>query len=100
MIHIYIDHASIFSCSFPDAPFFCGLWRMEWTHRKTWYTARKTTTHPSASAAHSVDLIAFGFVRYIYIPLGGTHRIAATNILAFTFVALWHGVSLRLLAWG
>ncbi|KAH9962536.1 hypothetical protein BGW80DRAFT_1354467, partial [Lactifluus volemus] len=25
MIHIYIDHASIFSCSFPGAPFFCGL---------------------------------------------------------------------------
>jgi D-alanyl-lipoteichoic acid acyltransferase DltB (MBOAT superfamily) len=39
-------------------------------------------------------------VRYIYIPLGGTHRLAATSILVFTFVALWHDVSLRLLAWG
>jgi protein-cysteine N-palmitoyltransferase HHAT len=39
-------------------------------------------------------------VRYIYIPLGGTHRLAATSILVFTFVALWHDVSMRLLAWG
>ena len=39
-------------------------------------------------------------VRYLYIPLGGTHRLAATSILIFTFVALWHDLSPRLLAWG
>jgi len=39
-------------------------------------------------------------VRYLYIPLGGTHRLAATSILVFTFVALWHDLSPRLLAWG
>jgi len=39
-------------------------------------------------------------VRYLYVPLGGTHRLAATSILIFTFVALWHDLSPRLLAWG
>ncbi|KAF8273494.1 MBOAT-domain-containing protein [Lactarius quietus] len=39
-------------------------------------------------------------VRYLYIPLGGTQRLAATSVLIFTFVALWHDLSPRLLAWG
>ncbi|KAI0247695.1 MBOAT-domain-containing protein [Lactifluus subvellereus] len=39
-------------------------------------------------------------VRYLYIPLGGTHRLVATSVLIFTFVALWHDLSPRLLAWG
>lgn len=47
-------------------------------------------------------------VRYIYIPLGGSGNTgnwakarAAINYLSvFTFVALWHDISLRLLAWG
>jgi protein-cysteine N-palmitoyltransferase HHAT len=39
-------------------------------------------------------------VRYIYIPLGGMHRLVATSVLIFTFVALWHDLSPRLLAWG
>ena len=39
-------------------------------------------------------------VRYLYIPLGGARRLAATSILIFTFVALWHDLSPRLLAWG
>ncbi|KAG8212850.1 MBOAT, membrane-bound O-acyltransferase family-domain-containing protein [Butyriboletus roseoflavus] len=39
-------------------------------------------------------------VRYIYIPLGGTKNIAITTALIFTFVALWHDLSFRLLAWG
>lgn len=38
--------------------------------------------------------------RYIYIPLGGTKNVAITTTLVFTFVALWHDLSLRLLAWG
>ena len=38
--------------------------------------------------------------RYIYIPLGGT-KYAMYNIwVVFTFVALWHDISLKLLAWG
>ncbi|KAG0705833.1 MBOAT, membrane-bound O-acyltransferase family-domain-containing protein [Suillus ampliporus] len=39
-------------------------------------------------------------VRYIYIPLGGTKNIALTTALVFSFVALWHDLSFRLLAWG
>jgi D-alanyl-lipoteichoic acid acyltransferase DltB (MBOAT superfamily) len=39
-------------------------------------------------------------VRYLYVPLGGTHRLVATSVLIFTFVALWHDLSPRLLAWG
>ena len=47
-------------------------------------------------------------VRYIYVPLGGSGAAGAlgrlralANVLAvFTFVALWHDISLRLLVWG
>ncbi|KAI6099795.1 MBOAT, membrane-bound O-acyltransferase family-domain-containing protein [Pisolithus sp. B1] len=39
-------------------------------------------------------------VRYIYIPLGGTKNVAVATLLIFTFVALWHDLSFRLLAWG
>ncbi|CAO1624089.1 unnamed protein product [Sympodiomycopsis kandeliae] len=41
-------------------------------------------------------------VRYIYIPVGGsknTYGLPAT-LLVFTFVALWHDLSLKLLTWG
>ena len=38
--------------------------------------------------------------RYIYIPLGGTKNVVVTTALIFTFVALWHDLSFRLLAWG
>ena len=38
--------------------------------------------------------------RYIYIPLGGTRNVLASSVLIFTFVALWHDLSFKLLAWG
>ncbi|KAI8596147.1 MBOAT-domain-containing protein [Dissophora ornata] len=39
-------------------------------------------------------------IRYLYVPLGGT-RYAMYNIwIVFTFVAIWHDIQLRLLAWG
>ncbi|PCH42536.1 MBOAT-domain-containing protein [Wolfiporia cocos MD-104 SS10] len=38
--------------------------------------------------------------RYIYIPLGGTKNAVYTTVLVFSFVALWHDLSFRLLAWG
>ncbi|KAK3810554.1 MAG: MBOAT-domain-containing protein [Linnemannia gamsii] len=39
-------------------------------------------------------------IRYIYVPLGGT-RYAMYNIwVVFTFVAVWHDIKLKLLAWG
>lgn len=39
-------------------------------------------------------------VRYIYIPLGGAKRMILATTMVFTFVALWHDLSFRLLAWG
>jgi D-alanyl-lipoteichoic acid acyltransferase DltB (MBOAT superfamily) len=39
-------------------------------------------------------------VRYIYIPLGGDRRVVPTTLLVFSFVALWHDLSMTLLAWG
>ena len=39
-------------------------------------------------------------LRYIYIPLGGSSNAILSTFLVFTFVALWHDLSLRLLAWG
>lgn len=47
-------------------------------------------------------------IRYIYVPLGGssfrnwrsTARSIVTYLMAFTFVALWHDIQLRLLIWG
>ncbi len=39
-------------------------------------------------------------VRYIYVPVGGTRRVVPATFLVFTFVAFWHDLSLRLLAWG
>jgi D-alanyl-lipoteichoic acid acyltransferase DltB (MBOAT superfamily) len=38
--------------------------------------------------------------RYIYIPLGGNSNVIISTLMAFTFVALWHDLKLRLLAWG
>ncbi|KAG0147073.1 hypothetical protein CROQUDRAFT_43404 [Cronartium quercuum f. sp. fusiforme G11] len=39
-------------------------------------------------------------VRYIYLPLGGSKNLLPSTVLVFTFVALWHDLSLRLLWWG
>lgn len=39
-------------------------------------------------------------VRYIYLPLGGSKNLLPSTVLVFTFVALWHDLSLRLLYWG
>ena len=38
--------------------------------------------------------------RYIYIPVGGGRNAALSTLLVFTFVALWHDLSFKLLAWG
>ncbi|KAG0346103.1 glycerol transporter [Podila humilis] len=39
-------------------------------------------------------------LRYIYIPLGGTGKAVYNIWIVFTFVAVWHDINLRLLAWG
>ncbi|ODN97333.1 glycerol transporter [Cryptococcus wingfieldii CBS 7118] len=39
-------------------------------------------------------------VRYVYIPVGGSKNVVPATLLVFTFVALWHDLSFKLLAWG
>ncbi|KAF9048876.1 MBOAT, membrane-bound O-acyltransferase family-domain-containing protein [Panaeolus papilionaceus] len=39
-------------------------------------------------------------IRYIYIPLGGSKNVILNTLLIFSFVALWHDLTFRLLAWG
>ncbi|EAU84610.2 glycerol transporter [Coprinopsis cinerea okayama7 len=39
-------------------------------------------------------------IRYIYIPLGGSKNVILNTLLVFSFVALWHDLTFRLLAWG
>lgn len=39
-------------------------------------------------------------VRYIYVPVGGAKNAIPATLLVFTFVALWHDLSLKLLTWG
>ncbi|KAF5393368.1 hypothetical protein D9757_000507 [Collybiopsis confluens] len=39
-------------------------------------------------------------IRYIYIPLGGMKNVFLNSVLVFTFVALWHDLTFKLLAWG
>lgn len=39
-------------------------------------------------------------IRYLYIPFGGSRRRILNSFLTFTFVAMWHDIELKLLAWG
>jgi protein-cysteine N-palmitoyltransferase HHAT len=40
-------------------------------------------------------------IRYIYIPVGGGGKNRLSSmLLVFTFVALWHDLNFKLLAWG
>ncbi|KAF7732825.1 glycerol transporter [Apophysomyces ossiformis] len=39
-------------------------------------------------------------IRYIYVPLGGSKYLMLNMWVVFTFVALWHDIELKLLAWG
>ncbi|KAJ2787523.1 glycerol transporter [Coemansia interrupta] len=38
-------------------------------------------------------------VRYVYIPLGGRRTSTWNTFVVFTFVALWHDLTMRLLQW-
>ncbi|ORX99060.1 MBOAT-domain-containing protein [Basidiobolus meristosporus CBS 931.73] len=38
-------------------------------------------------------------IRYVYVPLGGSKYQAYNMWFVFTFVALWHDISMKLLAW-
>ncbi|ORZ00156.1 MBOAT, membrane-bound O-acyltransferase family-domain-containing protein [Syncephalastrum racemosum] len=39
-------------------------------------------------------------IRYIFVPLGGSQYFMYNMWVIFTFVALWHDIELKLLAWG
>ncbi|GAA5898733.1 O-acyltransferase [Sporobolomyces salmoneus] len=39
-------------------------------------------------------------IRYLYVPIGGSKRPVIATLVVFTFVALWHDLSMKLLAWG
>ncbi|CCF59047.1 hypothetical protein KAFR_0G00140 [Kazachstania africana CBS 2517] len=39
-------------------------------------------------------------IRYVYVPLGGSHRRVVACLAIFTFVAIWHDIQLHLLKWG
>ncbi|KTW26458.1 hypothetical protein T552_02937 [Pneumocystis carinii B80] len=39
-------------------------------------------------------------IRYIYLPLGGSKFLVPNIFVIFTFVALWHDITLRLFVWG
>ncbi|KIM44491.1 hypothetical protein M413DRAFT_17568 [Hebeloma cylindrosporum] len=39
-------------------------------------------------------------IRYIYVPLGGSRNVILNTVLVFSFVALWHDLTFRLLMWG
>ncbi|KIY74160.1 MBOAT-domain-containing protein [Cylindrobasidium torrendii FP15055 ss-10] len=39
-------------------------------------------------------------IKYIYVPLGGREHPWRNMLAVFTFVALWHDLEARLLAWG
>ncbi|KAI8331343.1 hypothetical protein BC941DRAFT_382702 [Chlamydoabsidia padenii] len=39
-------------------------------------------------------------IRYVYVPLGGADYFMLNMWIVFTFVALWHDIELKLLAWG
>ena len=39
-------------------------------------------------------------IRYLYIPLGGSKYYLLNIFPIFTFVAIWHDIELKLLAWG
>ncbi|KAH8928411.1 MBOAT-domain-containing protein [Atractiella rhizophila] len=39
-------------------------------------------------------------IRYLYVALGGKQRPLLSTLTVFTFVAMWHDLSLTLLSWG
>lgn len=97
----------------------CGVWLMASLPKKTWFDVWATTFQHSGSGrvgiAHSTDglwgtlrkdmqqndpLIVCVCNRYIFIPLGGSKYFMYNMWPVFTFVALWHDIELKLLAWG
>lgn len=70
-----------------------GFWR-SW-HRSFNLWVVRYVPFSSSQPLYQLDCL-----RYIYVPVGGSKNIIPATLLVFTFVALWHDLSFKLLAWG
>ena len=74
-----------------------GFWR-SWHRSYNLWIVRLVLLHFNRLSTVLTTYITI--TRYIYIPLGGTKNHIFTTVLIFSFVALWHDLTFRLLAWG
>jgi hypothetical protein len=95
----------------------CGLSRTASIPQKIWSAVSLTITPPWGSGGVGTGAIISGSsgttpflvqpftltyvnASYIYIPLGGAKNSVVSTALVFSFVALWHDLSFKLLIWG
>ncbi|KNC97131.1 hypothetical protein, variant [Spizellomyces punctatus DAOM BR117] len=83
-----------------------------WRYFRLWAMADRIETTENMTRCMSDNYSAIEFwrswhrsfnrwlVRYVYIPLGGQRYYALNIFPTFTFVAVWHDISLKLLTWG
>lgn len=70
-----------------------GFWR-------SWHRSYNLWVVRSVPPSGIVKGALSSLFRYLYIPVGGSKNVVAATLLVFTFVALWHDLSFKLLAWG
>jgi len=71
-----------------------GFWRSWHRSYNLWTVRCVARLLPRQTSADSAA------ARYIYVPVGGSKNLIPATLLVFTFVALWHDLSLKLLTWG
>jgi D-alanyl-lipoteichoic acid acyltransferase DltB (MBOAT superfamily) len=83
-----------------------------WRFFRLWALLDSVETVENMTKCMSNNYSAIGFwknwhrsynrwlIRYLYIPLGGKHYYAVNIFPIFTFVAIWHDTSLKLVSWG
>ena len=76
-----------------------GFWR-SWHRSYNLWIVRSVLPYLIPQSHISPELTNGRVARYIYVPLGGSKNALFTTVLVFTFVALWHDLSFKLLAWG
>jgi D-alanyl-lipoteichoic acid acyltransferase DltB (MBOAT superfamily) len=72
-----------------------GFWRSWHRSYNLWIVRYVIILHSTSWKGEALLTL-----RYIYIPLGGSKNVVPSTLLVFTFVALWHDLSFKLLAWG
>ncbi|KAI9197313.1 MBOAT, membrane-bound O-acyltransferase family-domain-containing protein [Polychytrium aggregatum] len=82
-----------------------------WRFFRLWAMADGIETTENMNRCMTNNYSAMGFwrswhrsfnrwlIRYVYAPLGGAQYYAYNVWIVFTFVALWHDISMTLLAW-